>query len=677
MRAIILAGGFGTRLKSVSGDVPKPMVSIAGKPFLEHQIRFLKDQGITEVILAVHNKANQIKSYFRDGSNFNVNITYSEEETPLGTAGAIKNAERYVDNTFLVLNGDSYSQLDLKKLVDFHKSKRSNFTLALTTSSDPSHYGNVILNENRIMGFSEKKVVSNSLINSGVYVFEPKIFDYIEPGKKTSIEGEVFPQLANEGTLWGFPFEGYFRDIGRPESLEQFKKDVLEMLILREDRLVRDALYKLDRTGINLVLIAGEQKKLLGVVTEGILKRFLLHGGNPSDPVHKAMTQNPITGKTTDSEASIYHLLESGVNSLPILDEQGKIVSIEFKSEVLPEKPFPTLRGRAPLRISFAGGGTDLPSFFNNHGGVVINATIDKYCHASITKRADSKIHINSDLGREVLLDSWKSIEYDGKFDLVKAVIKIMKPPFGFDLYLRNDIPPGRGLGSSASLAVLVISLLSTLQELNYDDYKIAEIAYNAEREELGIKGGWQDQYAAVTGGFSLMEFEESRTLIHPLRLKEDIVHELVSHLMLCYVGQSHFSGDLHQHQEKFFQENEEIITKIQNEHKIIAVKIKDSLLKNEIGSIGRLLHESWINKRRLSKSITNPKIDDLYRIGLENGAYGGRLLGSGGGGYLLFFSKPTKRNELTKALQESGGEVLNFNFEFGGTRVWKPKMTS
>ena len=224
MKALILAGGFGTRLRDITGkDIPKPMVLITGKPFLEHQIRFLKDQGITEIIFAVHHHADKIKSYFGNGHRFGVNITYSEEEIPLGTAGAIKQAEKYIDDTFLVLNGDSYSQIDLKDFFDFHKNKKSGFTIGLTKTKDPIHYGSVVLRENKILEFSEK-INSEGFVNAGIYIFEPKIFDHIEKEKNTSLERDIFPKLSKGNVLYGYHFEGYFMDLGRPETYGKFKQ---------------------------------------------------------------------------------------------------------------------------------------------------------------------------------------------------------------------------------------------------------------------------------------------------------------------------------------------------------------------------------------------------------------------------------------------------------------------
>ncbi|MEK6855124.1 MAG: sugar phosphate nucleotidyltransferase [Nanoarchaeota archaeon] len=674
MKAIILAGGFGTRLRPVVSDVPKPMASIAGKPFLEHQIRFLKENGIREIIIAVHHMANKIKSYFGNGQRWGVDITYSEEEIPLGTGGAIKKAERYIDNSFLVLNGDTYSNLNLHEFIDFHKSKRSKASIAITKSSDGGNYGVISINEGKIVDFMEKKGEGEALVNSGVYLFEPEIFSYIEPEKNVSLEREIFPKLLKEKLLWGYEHEGYFIDIGRPETYFQFKQNFLDSITLKESDSVREAIKRISKNGVDLILVSDEKKKLLGVFNDRLMKEYMLKGGNFDDDLNKAMVRDPQVASINDKEDKISEILRAGLRHLPIVDDNGIIKDVEFYVEKVKPELFPVIRGKSPLRIGFAGGGTDLPNFFEKHGGVVINAAINKYCHGTIIKRADSKIHIDSDLGEELIANSINDLAYDGKFDLIKAAIKVMNPDFGFELYLHNDLLPGTGLGSSASLSVLLVSLISYLQGIQYDDYKVAELAYKAEREELKIKGGWQDQYAAVSGGFNFIEFNKEKTIIYPLKLKEEVINELNNHLLLCFVGKSRFSDDQHRAQEERFLNNEADIVNIQNEHKQIAIEIKDSLLRNELENVGRLLNASWHNKKRLSPIISNSNIDGIYEAGLKNGAYGGRLLGSGGGGYLLFFYSPIKRNQLTRALKNSGGEILNFNFESNGARVWDSK---
>jgi len=391
MKAIILAGGFEKKMNGVVNDgTPLPMVLIAGKPLLEHQILHLRDQNIKDIIITVHHMKDFIKSYFGDGKRWKVDITYSEEDSPLGTAGAIKNAEKYIQDTFIVLNGDSYSQIDINKFLDYHKSKKSQFSVALSKSNDKERFGNVIFRENKIIDFIEKKEIRNdmdSLVNSGVYIFEPIIFDYIQYSKKVSLERDVFPRLAKENLLWGYEYEGYFIDIGKSKNYNQFKKDVLSSLFLGPEEKIRKAMRKITKSDIDLIFIVDENKKLLGVLNDKLIKVYLLSGGNIDDKVSSGMVSNlNKIARVGDSDEKKYELLKS-TRHLPILDEEDRIVDVEFRSEKIKTENFPIVRGKAPLRISFAGGGTDLPSFFGKQGGVVINCTIDKYCYGTIVKR--------------------------------------------------------------------------------------------------------------------------------------------------------------------------------------------------------------------------------------------------------------------------------------------------
>lgn len=675
MKAVILAGGFGTRLKRVIYDRPKAMAPIAGIPFLEHQIRLLKEQGLKDIILCVSYMANKIKSYFGDGSKIGVNITYSEEEIPFGTAGAIKKAEKYLKGeTFLVLNGDSYSQINLKEFLDFHKSRKSSATIALKEVDDPGPHGGALFKEDKVISFVEKKEEKN-FGNSGVYLFEPKILEYIEKEKNIMLEKEILPQLAKEGALYGYVYEGYFIDIGLPETYHQFKEDVLNSLCLDERRVLREAIRKIDKSGINAILVTNAEKKLKGTLTQEEINRFILNGGSLEDPVIKAVSKEPVAIKTENAKKEeINKLFKLGVPFVPILENSGKVKDVEFFEGEVEAKAYPIVRGRAPMRVSFAGGGTDLPYFFKQHGGAVINVTINKYCYATLVKRADKKIIINSDLESDIIADSFESLQYDGKLDLVKAVIKIIKPEFGFELYFYSDLPPGRGLGSSASMAVLMISLFNHIMDTKYNDYSIAEMAYRAEREELRIRGGWQDQYATVTGGFNFMEFSNEKALVYPLRLKKEVIEELQNHLLLCYVGESHNSGELHKNQEKSFYEDEQDKISKLTKLKELTYAIREALLTNHLETFGRLLNETWVIKKMLDKGISNKVVNDLYDLGLKNGAYGGRLLGAGAGGYILFFHSPKRRNDLKRALESAGGEITSVGFDLEGTQVWNSK---
>jgi len=235
MKAVILAGGLGKRLRKVVRDKPKSMAPVLGKPFLQYQIEQLKKYNIMEIVLCVGYLANQIKSYFKDGAKFGVNIRYAEEEKPLGTAGALKNSRDYLgDEAFLALNGDSYSEVDFFKFIQFHRKKEGKGTILLTRVPHPKDYGLVKMDENnRITRFFEKpgKTPSSSIINAGVYLLEFRVLNYIPEGRQISLEREIFPHLLKKNIpLFGYLTSDYFIDIGTPQKYAQIQEDVKEMI---------------------------------------------------------------------------------------------------------------------------------------------------------------------------------------------------------------------------------------------------------------------------------------------------------------------------------------------------------------------------------------------------------------------------------------------------------------
>lgn len=231
MEAVILAGGLGTRLREVVRNKPKAMAPVRGRPFLQYQIEQLKEYGVDEIILCVAYLAHQIKDYFREGRDFGVEIKYATEKRPLGTGGALKNAQKYLkENSFLVLNGDTYVSMDLFGFMRYHGDKRSKGTIALTRVDKPEEYGTVLLDDNqRVRKFLEKSKTreSYSIINAGVYLLEPEVLDYIPSGKKISLEKEIFPDLVRRNLpLFGYLTSGYFVDIGTPEGYARIQKGI-------------------------------------------------------------------------------------------------------------------------------------------------------------------------------------------------------------------------------------------------------------------------------------------------------------------------------------------------------------------------------------------------------------------------------------------------------------------
>ena len=225
IKVFILAGGKGTRIRSLFPNIPKALIIIQGKPFLEHQIQLLAKQGFRDFVLCLGYLAEQIVEFFGDGSRWGVNIEYSIEEKPLGTAGAINFAKSFFQDTSLILNGDTYLKENFQALIDYHeelvKLTEAIGTIVLISNQDTKRYGNVAIDQNgRIEGFWEKTSDRKSCyVNAGAYVLEPKLLNYISDGKFVSLEKDIFPALLDEDkNLYSFLAEGSFIDIGTPHG---------------------------------------------------------------------------------------------------------------------------------------------------------------------------------------------------------------------------------------------------------------------------------------------------------------------------------------------------------------------------------------------------------------------------------------------------------------------------
>lgn len=227
-QALILAGGKGTRLKPITHEIPKPLVPLQGKPILEYSLDLFKKFGIKDVLISIGFKGDKIKEYFGDGKRFGVNITYIEEQEPLGTAGPLRLAKKFIKGSFIACNADELKDIDLMDMFMFHKDNKAVGTIALTSVDDTSKYGVAKLAGNKILEFVEKPAKENApsnFINSGLYILEPKIIDYIPEGF-AMLEKDVFPKLATEGKLFGYPFSGYWKPIGTLEQYEEAINDL-------------------------------------------------------------------------------------------------------------------------------------------------------------------------------------------------------------------------------------------------------------------------------------------------------------------------------------------------------------------------------------------------------------------------------------------------------------------
>lgn len=232
MKAIILAGGKGTRLKPLTTHLPKPMVPLLNRPCMEYSIKLLKQHGITDIGITVQYLSGAIKEYFGDGSQWGVNIEYFDETIPLGTAGGVKNAEDFLDERFVVISGDALTDFDLSLAIRFHQEKQSIATMIMKEVEDPTQYGVIITDdEGKIIRFQEKpswSEVFSHTVNTGIYIFEPEIFTYYERNVAFDFAKDLFPLLMKSGqSLYGVSLDGYWSDIG---NLEMYRSTQFDML---------------------------------------------------------------------------------------------------------------------------------------------------------------------------------------------------------------------------------------------------------------------------------------------------------------------------------------------------------------------------------------------------------------------------------------------------------------
>lgn len=329
------------------------------------------------------------------------------------------------------------------------------------------------------------------------------------------------------------------------------------------------------------------------------------------------------------------------------------------------------IRAKAPLRVSFAGGGTDVAPFPDTEGGLVLSATINRYAYGALAPRDDGQIGVQSlDLGLSANFAHDHPLDYDGNLDLVKAAVRKLGRG-GFDLFLHSSAPPGSGLGSSSTVIVTLIGLLKEFHHLPLTDYEIADIAFTVERHDLGIHGGLQDQYAATFGGFNFIEMNGGRVLVNPLRIPDEVVYELEHNMLLCYTGTTRRSDHIIDDQTARYAAGDEQALVGLRMQKELATEMKDALLRRRLNDFGDLLGTAWEYKKKLSPRITNAFIDEAYEAARDAGALGGKVTGAGGGGYMLFFCPFHLKHRVAERLVGMGVELTEFEFTPRGLTTW------
>lgn len=340
------------------------------------------------------------------------------------------------------------------------------------------------------------------------------------------------------------------------------------------------------------------------------------------------------------------------------------------------------IRSRAPLRLGLAGGGTDVSPYCDEFGGAILNATIDYYAYSGLEPLENGKVEfISADLHERARYEAASELAADGKLDLFKAVYNhIVKNynggnPLSLRMSTRVDVPAGSGLGSSSTLVVAMLQAYVEWLNLPLGDYELAHTAYVIEREEAGLKGGKQDQYAAAFGGFNFMEFgQNGRVLVNPLRIKDWVVSELEASLLLYFTGKSRTSANIIQEQSQNVRDRNEAALEAMHSIKDEAFRMKECLLRGDFQALHEVLRGSWESKKRMASQISNEHIERLYACAMEAGAYCAKISGAGGGGFMMFLTDPIQKDKVAAALhaQHQGGTAYGCHFTAGGVQAWR-----
>jgi len=327
---------------------------------------------------------------------------------------------------------------------------------------------------------------------------------------------------------------------------------------------------------------------------------------------------------------------------------------------------------RTPVRVSFAGGGTDLPSYYEKYGGIVLSTSIDKYFYTVLTERDDGQTQvISSDLRTVESCERIEKMEFQGSdLEIPFAVLKHLKCDAGVNLFLASEVPPGTGLGSSAAVCVNLLKTLSVFLERELSEQDLAETAFHIAKDVLRKPVGKQDEYAVAIGGLNVVHFQASGVTVEPLALSADSLVDLEQNLMLFFTGSARDSSEILAEQDRSVRSSQEDVVGALTALKELVLPMREALDTSDLGRFGKLLDESWKIKKKVSSRISNPRINQIYDAALARGALGGKVTGAGGGGFLLLYCEKQKQDSVRAAMREFGLKEMKFRFDLAGTKV-------
>jgi D-glycero-alpha-D-manno-heptose-7-phosphate kinase len=348
-------------------------------------------------------------------------------------------------------------------------------------------------------------------------------------------------------------------------------------------------------------------------------------------------------------------------------------------ASMMAAQPEAKIRCRAPLRLSLAGGGTDVSPYSDEFGGAILNATIDRYAFAFVEPSLDWKIRfVAADLGIEESFALDIEALRSARLPLHAAVYRKMVTqyaagrPLALTVRTQIDAPAGSGLGSSSALVVVLVEAFRTILDVPLGPYEIAHLAYEIERIDLGLAGGKQDHYAAVFGGMNFIEFmPQDRVIVNPLRVPRSMLNELETSLVMCFSGVSRRSEQIIEQQRKGMSDKASRTIESLHQLKSDAQEMKHALLRANIVDMARILERSWLAKKETASGVSTTKIDSLHEVAIKAGALAGKVSGAGGGGYIMFIVPPESRLRVIRALNEAGGQAEGVQLTVDGVESW------
>jgi D-glycero-alpha-D-manno-heptose-7-phosphate kinase len=329
-------------------------------------------------------------------------------------------------------------------------------------------------------------------------------------------------------------------------------------------------------------------------------------------------------------------------------------------------------RARAPVRVDFAGGWSDVPNFADAEGGAVANAALSLYVHVDAIQGGQGVRILAEDLGLRVAARRPADLVYDGTLDLHKAAVNMLPVTGGLELLTRSDVPPGSGLGASGALDVALVTALARLRQERYPTVELAELGFHLEAVELHLDGGRQDQYAAALGGIRRMTFSRGGVDARPILLDPRAVSELESMLVIAYTGQSHFSAQTHRRVWTAYADGRRETVNALRTIRDLGVAAADALAAADWPALARVVDANWAAQQRLDATISTPGVQVVESAMRDAGAWGIKAAGAGAGGCLLALSAPAGRAAVVRAATAAGAVVIEARFVFEGVTVWE-----